>query len=522
MADLNCPFDIIPFAASSPIANVNIFSLNYTNQDFWSLKSRQLDYVQQQFGKSFADFVESDLGIMQLELFAFVGDTLSFKTDQVANEVFIDTVTELDNAFRLAELVGFQPQPPIASRAMFVATLNNILTTDITISAPYLIVLPTTDKPRTMELFPADPSNNPIFNQDITIPAGSLSNSSIIGVEGQTFITNFTGTGAVNQSLALSQSPVLWNSIQVSIDGVNWQQVDFFTDSQPRREFRVEFDSAYDAFIIFGNNRAGLIPSSGSQIQVTYRVGGGAGGNIVTGAINTNTNVLVPGFNFVAGVNLTNYTRGEFGYDGDGIDDIRRKLPAYLRTQNRAVTGLDYKTLADQFATPYSGMIGKSVAALRSYGCSGNVIDLYILALDGTTGLVQASDDLKTALSQMFDSTKMFTDYLCLRDGSVILVDTNIEVVLDRLFKKFQNTINQQVLNAVNSFFSLNNWEYGQTLVDADLIKSLNSIQEISSVNVTFTTANTLTAQSMITANFNEIIRPDVITVGFTYTGQGE
>jgi hypothetical protein len=63
-------------------------------------------------------------------------------------------------------------------------------------------------------------------------------------------------------------------SYRVYVDGVKWQQVPFFTDSQPRREYRVEYDSTYTAFVIFGNNRAGLIPNQGSNILIVYRQGG--------------------------------------------------------------------------------------------------------------------------------------------------------------------------------------------------------------------------------------------------------
>jgi hypothetical protein len=88
----------------------------------------------------------------------------------------------------------------------------------------------------------------------------------------------------------------------------------------------MEFDSSYQAFVIFGNNRAGLIPSQGSKIGITYRKGGGSIGNIVSGTIEKQTIVNVPGLAFSVPIGFRNYTRGEFGYDGDTIEDIRNKL----------------------------------------------------------------------------------------------------------------------------------------------------------------------------------------------------
>ena len=109
----NCPFDIAPFAKSQTINNDKVSSLNYTNQDFWSLKTRLIQFIRDRFGSNgtvlpntFNDFVEGSVAVMLVENWAFVADMLSFKIDQMVNELFIDTVTEPDNAFRLALTAG--------------------------------------------------------------------------------------------------------------------------------------------------------------------------------------------------------------------------------------------------------------------------------------------------------------------------------------------------------------------------------------------------------------------------------
>ncbi len=513
----NCPIQVTPLAQSQTQQQKQITSLNYTNQDFWSMKSRLVDYIKQHFGTEFNDFVESDIAIMLIENWAFLADTLSFKIDQIANEIFIDTVSEVENAFRLSRLVGFQPQPPIAATSMWTARLNNPILQNLVIPAPLDVEITSGDQTMTIELFPADSNNQPIFDQDIVIPAGSIANNSIIGVEGRTYADQFQGTGGTNQIFRLGFFPVIWDSIRVDVDGVRWTQVEYFTDSQPRREYRVEFDSTYTGYVIFGNNRAGLIPNQGSTVIVTYRSGGGVRGNIVTGFANTETIVPVEGFDFSVPVSLTNYTKGQFGYDGDTIDDIRQKLPAYLRTQDRAVTGLDYKTLADQFATPYNGQIGKSTAVLRNYGCAANIVDLYVLARDGVDGLMEASNDLKVMLQDYFNIKKMFTDFLCIRDGVVILTDVNIDVVMDKFYKKFEDQYRQQVINRITSFFALPHWDYGQTLRDSDIVKAMSDITQIKRFEITLTTDDPDNSGQIVTTKFNQIIRPDSINIGFLY-----
>lgn len=513
----NCPFDITPYTQSQVINTPNIFSLNYTNQEFWSMKTRLVEFCQQKFDKEFSDFVESSIAIMLIENFAFLADTLSFKMDQIANEVFIDTVTENENAFRLARLVGFQPQPPIASRSLWTASLNNPVLTDVVIPTPYLVSTSIGGTVLNIELFPADADNNPIFDQDIVVPANNVVNASIVGLEGITRTVEAVGNGAIGQSITLDQSPVIFDSIRVYVDGVQWEEVDYFTDSQPRREFRVEFDSNYQAFVIFGNNSAGLIPSSGSRILVVYRNGGGIIGNIVSGSIESQTIVNVPGIPVSVPVNLRNYTRGEFGYDGDTIEDIRNKLPAWTRTQNRAVTGLDYKTLTDQFSTPYQGQIGKSTAVLRNYGCSGNIIDIFVLALDGNNALKEATPELKKQLEDYLDQLKMFTHHLCIRDGKIISVDISLDIVLGRFYRKFEDELRVKIQRRVDTFFNLQKWDYGQTLRDSDLIKILSDLKEISRFEINFLTNDPENGGSIVTAKYNEIIRPDTVNLTFTY-----
>jgi uncharacterized protein (UPF0333 family) len=368
-----------------------------------------------------------------------------------------------------------------------------------------------------MELFAADAEGNPLFDEDILLPANSLVNASIVGLEGLTRIEEVAGTGAANQTIRSGFRTVLFDSMKVEVDGVMWNKVDFFTESQQLREYRVEYNSDFSAFFIFGNGVAGMVPTVGSLISITYRTGGGVRGNLVANATQKSILATVPGLSYTVPIFLNNYTRAQYGFDGDTIDDIRRKLPAYLRTQDRAVTGLDYKTLTDQFATQYQGQIGKSIAVLRNHGCAANIIDIYVLARKDTETLDNASDQLKTALMNYLESKKMITDYICIKDGVPVTIDVNISVTVDKFYKKFEDELRIKILNRVNSFFSISRWEFGQNLKESDIVKELSDLKEISSIDIAFSTDVSPTANNIVTAKYYEIIRPDIIDLGFVY-----
>lgn len=512
-----CPFEVLPYKSSNIQNRPTPVNLNYTNQDFWSMKSRLIAFMKEKFGNDFNDFVESSLALMLIENWAFIADTLSFKIDQIANEVFIDTVTELENAFRLAKLVGFQPQPPIASKCLWTARINAPQTLDLEIPTPFDVSLINNGAGVNFELFPADTFNRPIYDQNIIISAGTITNSNIVGVEGQTFTDTFVGNGEINQSFLLNFSPVLYDSIRVNVDGQRWEQVEYFTDSQPRPEYRVEYTSTYSAFIIFGNNRAGALPSVGSVITVTYRVGGGTVGNIVTNFANVETLIPVEGQDFSVLVNLTNYTKGEFGYNGDTVEDIRRKLPVYNRSQDRAVSGSDYKALSDLFTTPYNGVMGKASVALRHAGCAANIVDIFVLIKEGDNGLALANSQFKAELIEYLNTKKMLTDFICVKDGVIILTSISVDVVLDKYYRTFEENIKSKIERNLTIFFNLNNWDYGQTLRSTDIIKTLSTIQEPYRYEVTLTTDDPANSGSQVLAKYFQIIRPDLIDIQFQY-----
>ena len=482
------------------------------------MKQRLVQFIQQQFPNDFNDFVESSLAIMLIENWAFLADTLSFKMDQIVNELFIDTVTEVQNAFRLAELVGFQPTPPIASSASFSVTLGSLLAVDMQIPTPLQVDISASGTSITYELFPVDANGEPVYTDDIIIPAGNFSNSAVIGVQGITRTEQFQGTGQADQSIQLSDSPVIYGTITVSVNGVTWEQVASFTESQQRLEYMVSYDSSYDAFVMFGDSVAGAIPSNGAPIQITYRVGGGTIGNIVSGAVNTSLPFGVSGLSITVPVAIVNYTSGQYGYDGDGVEDIRRKLPAYISTQNRAVTGTDIEVLANQFVTATNGSVGLATCVLRNYGCSGNIIDLFILANGGKDTLQTASDGLKSQLAAYLDNLKMMTDYICIKDGEVLLVEVIVELTVNTFFQKFQDEILANATNQINKFFSLTSWTFGQDLRDIDIVKTLATIREIERADITFLVPTSpQVSNTTVTPNFYQVIRPDTITIQITY-----
>lgn len=85
-------------------------NIKYINRDFASLKQDLLDYVKLVYPDQYQDFSEASVGMMLLELNAYVGDVLSYALDKRYNEMFLETAEQRQSLFRLARNLGYKPR----------------------------------------------------------------------------------------------------------------------------------------------------------------------------------------------------------------------------------------------------------------------------------------------------------------------------------------------------------------------------------------------------------------------------
>ncbi len=65
-----------------------------------------------------------DYYTMLIELWAYLADILTFYQERIANEAYLSTATQRDSLRRLAELVGYRPQPGSAATALLAFTIE--------------------------------------------------------------------------------------------------------------------------------------------------------------------------------------------------------------------------------------------------------------------------------------------------------------------------------------------------------------------------------------------------------------
>lgn len=83
-------------------------NVRYLNSDFESLKRDLIEHIRVHFPNDYNDFNESSVGVMLVELMAYIGDNLSFYLDKKFAETFIDTARERKNILKHAKQLGFK------------------------------------------------------------------------------------------------------------------------------------------------------------------------------------------------------------------------------------------------------------------------------------------------------------------------------------------------------------------------------------------------------------------------------
>ncbi len=93
--------------------------IDYTAYDFDSLKQALINYIQTYYPEDFNDYIESSEFIAIIELLAYFGTSLAFRTDLNSRENFIDTAERRESIIRLAQMVNYVPRRNIAASGLF-------------------------------------------------------------------------------------------------------------------------------------------------------------------------------------------------------------------------------------------------------------------------------------------------------------------------------------------------------------------------------------------------------------------
>lgn len=323
---------------------------DYSSRDYTSiyadLVQRRADYLPEWTSTSASDF-----GLVLLQMYAYVGDLLSYYLDRLAGEAFIQTATQADSIINLASMLDYQPTLASGSSVTLQIGISSTVGA-VTIPAGTAFATTPTQPTQSTQ---ATQSIQFLTTQDLVIAGASAATpatfGTVIAVQGTEYAGEVVASsnGTVNQSFPLQHTPVSAGSFSVSVDPGDgsgpqlWGYAQSLIDYGPYDKVYTNYVDANGVFyIIFGDGVSGYVPPLGSPITATYQTTVGVAGNV-------GANTITQPVTAVTGVtSVANALAASGGADAESLESIRAAAPASLKALNRGVTVGDTETLAVQ------------------------------------------------------------------------------------------------------------------------------------------------------------------------------
>jgi uncharacterized phage protein gp47/JayE len=430
-----------------------ITKIDYSTKDYEGFREDLIKQLKIKI-QEYSDFSESDAGIVLIELLSYGLDILSYYTDKVANELYIDSAQERESLLKLCKFLNYTPKGATSSELYQVAQIAP-RTTDYVLNKGFQF---TTDA--------QSASDRIIFEvkDDFTIPANctGLETDSTGAykykfpiIQGFTMSNDILGSsnGTAYQKFTLNYKPVVSDSLQVFVNEGTafrlWDKVDNFIDSDDSDLVYRTFENSEGATVIeFGSGASGKIPDIFQNgIMATYRVGGGTQGNV---AANTITKVVSNISDILKTFNPD--VPYKIGTDTESKDEIRVNAPASLRTiGERAVSLTDYKDIML--------LRGDVLLCLPKGHDDRTTVELVTLLKSE----VNLSDDYKAEIIDYFDDKKDIGYTVMVTQA--VKKPLNITVNIESYPKYVMSTIQTNTTTVVKNFLADGNMDIEEEFI---------------------------------------------------------
>lgn len=504
--------------ANIPVAKRPQF-INFAATDFVTLRQSLIDYAKTVYPNDYKYFVESDLGLMFIELAAYMGAVMSMKADMLANENFLATAKQRASVKKLIELIGIRMRGPLSAACDAKITFDNSVTGSVEMTVNQRVVNITSPEDGgalTYTLYKvvnglvnvANISGSIRLNEGEAVDADKKVFTNLVLQEGA--LVSETGSFAATEgvkSIKLNQGPVVEGSVAVYVSSPTTGQTGayrevpnlYFASGVSDKIFEVVYDDNYNATVLFGDGSVGISPEDTASFRVEYRVGGGTRGNIQKDLINASITA-----DSQKGT-ITNISKGTGGANAETIEHAKKYAPLNFRRQDRLVTLEDYSVFANTFISNF-GTVGKATAATRKAYASANVIDIYVLEKASDLQLQRATTNFKTQLLAGINEKRMATDDIAIVDGLIRTLDLDVTIRIDKEDEENQDQIKAKVRDKILTYMNADNRDFGDDLNIAELNRQIFEVDE-----VRYSTVDSLDQD--ITIDFNEIIQLNNLTI---------
>lgn len=424
---------------------------------------------------------ETDFGTALLELFAHMGDILSYYTDAAANESFLATAQTRRSVIDHLSLIGYRLATAAPASAELTVTIPAPCTGPLTIRrGDAFTTRSTSDTPSVrfeyagaddlvLDCSDFDPVDAATLRARVTIPVseGRLVRDEVLG----------SSDGTTGQRFALTRSPLILPpagpallvtpalEVVSEAGGVRtaWQVQETLAFSGPdQHDVTVEIDAADQAEIVF----ADAVPPAGAQIRATYRIGGGAQGNVAPGTIQT---IAAAPELALRAATVTNLGPATGGAERESIEHATASAPRVFRSLGRAVTASDFEALAATFA---------GVGKVRAVPQGWNVVVLHVAPAGG--GAV--SDVLAADLLAHFEDKRPLSTRIEIRDVAYVPVFVTAQLDVDPYHPRVR--VAEAVRSALAGLLAFDSVDFGSAVYLSKLYEAAEAVPGVAGVNI--------------------------------------
>jgi hypothetical protein len=438
--------------------------IDYTNRDYASLRQALIDTIPDLLPE-WTTRTDDDFGMVLIDLFSYVGDIMNYYVDRVFNEMFLPTAVRRQSVLNIAALLDYVPISMAPAETTLTFTLQ---------SGSSAVTIP---KGTAVSTLPEDGSSPIVFetDADLVISGNAAAtpqySGSIAATQGQTIseeVLTLSATGDVDQEYTLFQTSVVEGSVEIEVDEgagpVMWmRQRNLIDCSGPDRCFSITIDENSVLHVHFGDNVNGRIPSTGSLIKATYRVGDGARGNVGANQVTELLDVIIEVDT------VTNPQGANGGADEESIESMRTAIPKSLQALERAVTLDDYAALAVRVPG-----VGKAQADATVY----TTVSLYVAPVGGGSPAQSLKDDVQ----QYLIDRKLINVLVSIFDPSYQGV--NVTATVNVLANHHQVTVKQAVENAIRDLLSFDQVDFQQPITVSSVYHAIQGVDGVDYANV--------------------------------------
>lgn len=449
---------------------------NFSSRDFAAIYEWLISILREECPE-YTDLNASDAGISLIRLFARVSDSLSLYIDEAFAESFINSAKFKQSLIDIARSLDLMPKLSNAAVATMgltrkSASIGNVGDTGV-ISIPQYTVVSKADgisyllnEAVTMQT--TDTYKEVLATQGERVSVSLTSADFTQDVNTGRWLYNM-GAGVAADSVSFVENSIITWEEQESF----WRS--FSTDNHFALEVYADLYNGISDTVFFtvGNGTQGKALTSGSTYALTYIRCDGASGNTGIGTI---TNIDLDSSSVM--LTVTNTTAATGGAGVESIEDYRLRIPKVVRTQRRAVTTEDYEALT--LSVPGVKRVQSIDRNDDGYYPWEHVI-LYVVPAGGGS----MSETLYNSVMSVCRTKGAFGGwYKRYIINNATEYPINVTCTLGVAYGYNPVTVTSSVTAAINSFFSVDNFDVSDVFLMGDLHTALMAVTGVSWVEL--------------------------------------